>query len=261
MEIALVYMVAGISSRFGGKIKAFTDIGKGTLIEYSLSQALPAGFSKIVFIVGNKTEKPFKEFFGESYNGIPVEYVKQEFDETTRDKPWGTADALCTLNLDCKFVICNGDDIYGSKTFKLLTEHLRESNDEAVVGYKLSEAIPEQGKANRGIFSLDEKNYVSSLVEVMGIEKNDLASLNLKSEDLCSMNIYGFNPWIINLLRMELEKFKKQNEEDRKVECLLPEEVGKLIKSGKIKVKIYPASEKWYGVTHPGDEEIIKRSL
>lgn len=124
-EIALVYMVAGISSRFMGKIKHFAIVGSRgeTLIEYSLKQALPSGFSKIIFIVGNKTEKPFREKFGNSYNGIPVYYALQFYDESLRDKPWGTTDALCSIKslIDCPFVICNGDDLYG----KILLEFLQ----------------------------------------------------------------------------------------------------------------------------------------
>ena len=116
-DIALVYMVAGMSSRFGGKIKQFAKVGPEgeTLIEYSLNQAIPAGFTKIVFIVGNKTEKPFKEMFGDSYKGIPIKYASQNFDSASRDKPWGTTDALCSAKelLDCPFIICNGDDLYG----------------------------------------------------------------------------------------------------------------------------------------------------
>ena len=96
-EMALVYIVAGISSRFRGKIKQFAKVGRNgeTLIECSLKQAIPAGFSKIIFVVGNKTEKVFKEKFGENYEGIPVYYAFQFYDESLRDKPWGTTDALC----------------------------------------------------------------------------------------------------------------------------------------------------------------------
>mgnify|MGYP001614605345 FL=1 len=129
MDIALVYMVAGLSSRFGGKIKQFAKVGpKGeTIIEYSLNQALPEGFTKIIFIVGNKTEKPFRDMFGESYKGIPIFYSQQKFNEEEREKPWGTADALCSAKdvINCPFVVCNGDDIYGAETFRILVNHLK----------------------------------------------------------------------------------------------------------------------------------------
>src|SRR3989344_9452907 len=98
MELALVYMVAGLSKRFGGKPKGLAKVGPNgeTLLEYSLNQALPAGFTKIIFIVGEKTERLFKEKFGNSYKGVPIEYAMQEYDSAKRDKPWGTADALCS---------------------------------------------------------------------------------------------------------------------------------------------------------------------
>ena len=154
-EIAIVYMVAGISSRFGGRIKQFAKVGPSeeTLIEYSLNQALKAGFAKIIFVVGNMTEKPFKERFGDNYRGIPVYYALQKFDPKKRSRPWGTSDALCSIKeiIDCPFVVCNGDDIYGKNTFKTLFNHLKESNEEATVGFRLNEAIPEKGAVKRAI--------------------------------------------------------------------------------------------------------------
>src|SRR3989344_8953487 len=98
-NVAIVYMVAGMSSRFGGKIKQFAKVGPNdeTLIEISLNQALKAGFSKIIFIVGNLTEAPFKEKFGNEYNGIPIEYAYQIFNPEKRDKQWGTLDAVCSI--------------------------------------------------------------------------------------------------------------------------------------------------------------------
>ncbi len=267
MEIALVYMVAGLSSRFGGKIKQFAQVGPNneTLIEYSLNQALPAGFSKIVFIVGNKTEQPFKEKFGHEYKGVPIQYALQNFDEQKRDKPWGTTDALCAAKelLDCPFVVCNGDDIYGETSFKTLVEHFKdtEKNSNATIAYKLKNVVPEQGSVNRGIFELNENNTMKTLKEVFEITKQNLEEKNLTPESLCSMNIFAFTPQTLSLLNHALINFKEQNQGDRKVECLLPNEVGKLIHQGKISVKVYPTNEKWLGVTNPEDEEIIKEKL
>jgi len=131
-DIALVYMVAGMSSRFNGKIKQFAKVGRNgeTLIEVSLQQALRAGFSKIVFIVGEKTEKPFKEMFGEEYKGVPIFYVFQGFDSNIRDKPWGTVEAVVKIKevVNCDFVVCNGDDLYGEFAFRKCVEHLEAMN-------------------------------------------------------------------------------------------------------------------------------------
>ena len=164
--IALVYMVAGMSSRFEGKIKQFAEVGpKGEkLLEYSIKQAIPAKFSKIILIVGEKTEAPMREFFGNKYIGAPVLYAKQKFNPEERDKPWGTADALCSAKkiIDCPFIVCNGDDLYGRSSFKILADHLRSSNEAATLGYSIMEVIPEQGSTNRGIFKI-EKGYVKDI--------------------------------------------------------------------------------------------------
>ena len=128
-EIAIVYMVAGISSRFGGKIKQFAQVGPNneTLIEISMKQAMRAGFRKIIFIVGNLTEKTFKEKFKSEFQNIPISYAIQSYDERERDKPWGTAEALCSVIpfINCPFVVCNGDDLYGENSFKVLCDHLK----------------------------------------------------------------------------------------------------------------------------------------
>ncbi len=264
-QIALVFMVAGISSRFGGKIKQFAKVtDTETLIEYSLNQALKSGFSKIIFIVGNKTQFPFKEKFGNEYKGIPVEYALQTYDETKRDKPWGTTDALCSIRdiINCPFIVCNGDDIYGKNTFRILFNHLKnnKNNDDATAGYKLIEVLPEKGGVNRGIFNI-ENNYVKDMNETFNIEKSNLSATNTNSDDLCSMNIFALHPRTLKLLDKALKQFKEQHKEDRKKECLLPTELSNLIKEKKIKMKVYQTNDKWFGITNPGDEEVIREQL
>ncbi len=264
-KAAVVYMVAGISSRFMGKIKQFATVGPDgeSLIEYSLNQAIKAGFSKIIFIVGNKTEQPFKEKFGNSYKNILIFYAYQKYDERKRDRPWGTGDALCSAKglLDCPFVVCNGDDIYGEESFKILFNHFQNQKDEATLGYRLVNAIPETGKIHRGIFQIDKGGYVESIQETFNIEKSNLLASNLKPDDLCSMNIFALHPEVISLLEKNLEIFKKEKENDRKTEFLLPTEISRLIKEGRIRMKIYPTSSSWFGITNPEDEEIVRGML
>jgi NDP-sugar pyrophosphorylase family protein len=262
-DIAIVYMVAGISSRFGGKIKQFAKVGPNdeTLIEYSLKQALAAGFTKIVFIVGNKTEEPFKEKFGDNFNGIPVLYARQGFDPEERDRPWGTCDAVCTVKdvLDCPFVVCNGDDLYGIKVFKILYDHLQNSEEAATVGYRLEVVLPESGTVNRGIFEIDENNCIKAITEAFNISREDLKLQKLS--DSCSMNIFALYPETVSLLTNKLESFKEQNKGDRKIECLIQHKLTELIQEKRLSIKLYPVSEPWIGVTNPGDEEKVKEFL
>jgi len=262
-DIAVVYMVAGISSRFDGKIKQFAKVTETeTLIEYSLNQALPAGFTKIVFIVGEKTEKPFREKFGNNYKGIPIYYAIQKFDSKERDKPWGTVDALCSAKdlLNCPFVLCNGDDIYGENTFKTLVEHLKNKNALASAGYKLKEVLSEKGSVNRGIFKLKEKN-VESIREIFDITKENLFLKGLCEEDLCAMNLFALSPNLIDTLEKDLIEFKNKYKDDRRAEYLLTHGLNNLIKQEKIAMEVYVAPDKWFGVTNPGDELIIQEQL
>jgi choline kinase len=264
-DIALVYLVAGISSRFGGKIKAFEKVGPAgePLIEYSIKQALTTGFTKIIFIVGNKTEKEFKDFFKDNYNGIPVIYSLQYFDEKLRDKPWGTCDAICTLKgiIDCPFVICNGDDLYQKNAFETLVKHLKKDKDEATLGYILKDVMPKEGLVNRGIFRVNKEGYITDLKEEIGISFSNLKERKIKETDLCSMNIFALYPKTIDLLYNQLKNFKETNKEDRKIECYLPVEISNLVKENKIKMKLYPISSKWIGITNPGDEELVKKEI
>jgi len=266
-EIALVYMVAGLSSRFGGKIKQFAKVGPNneTLIEHSINQALKSGFSKIIFIVGEKTEQPFRELFQNNYKNTPVHYALQNFDSEKRDRPWGTTDALCSAKhlLDCPFVVCNGDDLYGENTFQILADHLKnpENNHGATIGFQLIKVLPENGTVHRGIFRTKEDNHVKSITETFNIDKKNLEATNTTPEDLCSMNIYGLHPETLEHLNNILTKFKEDNSEDRKAECLLPNDISTLIQNNQLTLKLHPTPDQWFGITNPEDEEIVKQIL
>ncbi len=263
-ETAIVYMVAGMSSRFGGKIKQFAQIGPDgeTLMEYSMDQAIKAGFNKIVFIVGEMTEKPFKEKFTNSYKGIPIEYAKQEFDHTTRDKPWGTLDALASAKgiVRSPFVVCNGDDIYGKNAFKVLFQHLQKHTTAATVSYNLADVLPEKGKTNRGLFKIKDGRVVD-IVEVFNIDNENLAATNSKLDDPISMNIFALHAEDLEKIERIVHNFKDTHRGDRKIECLLPEELGNLIKQDKLVMVIHPANDLWFGVTNPDDEAVVRKKL
>jgi len=259
-EIALVYLVAGISSRFGGKVKAFAKIGPNgeTLIEYSMNQALKAGFNKIIFVVSEQIHDLFKQRFNSEYNGIPIEYALQYYDKNFRDKPWGTVDAICSATklIDSSFVVCNGDDIYGEETFKILFNHLTLYQTSASVGYNLVDVLPDFGTVNRGIFEIDSEHDVKSIEEIFELSKENYSQKGFNEFALCSMNIFAFQKNVLPLLSEILIKFKQINK-NRKSECLLPSEISNLINNKNLKMKIYPTREKWYGITYPGDEIIV----
>jgi len=262
-EVAIVYPVAGLSSRFGGKMKWLIKVGpRGeSLIEYSANQALRAGFNKIIFIVGVKTVSYFKEIFGDKYKGVDVFYAFQDFNTDLRDRPWGTVDALCAglEFMDCPTVFCNGDDIYGEETYKIIAEHFRNVGGDVSVGYSLKNVLPDKGSVNRGHFQVDG-DYVKDLVEIYNVERENIVEKGLSEDSLISMNIFGFLPETVKKLNEILIKFKKDNFESRDAECLLPNEVGGLVRDG-LKMKIYPTPCKWYGVTNPEDERIVREAL
>ncbi len=267
-KTAIVYMVAGLSSRFGGKIKQFAKVGKNseTLIELSMQQAINAGFNKIIFIVGDKTEKPFVEKFGNNYFNTPIYYAKQIFDEKVRERPWGTLDALISAKklINCPFAICNGDDLYGENALRTVCDFLIKNENKKValtIGYKLKNAIPKKGSTNRGIYKLDKNNFVKDINEIIGIEFDKLKQLNLNENDLCSMNLFGLNENIFSLLEEKLILFKNNHKNEKRIECYLPVELSNLIKEKKILMKLAPTNDVWLGVTNPEDEETIKKII
>jgi NDP-sugar pyrophosphorylase family protein len=230
-----------------------------------MKQAIKAGFNEIIFVVGNLTQVPFMEKFGDSFEGTLVKYALQTFNPSERDKPWGTTDAIVSALplIKGSFAICNGDDLYGESAYKTIFDTLTKnsSHDCVTIGYDLLSVLPEKGSINRGIFRTDSKGNVIQIEEMIGIEKNSLNKAGLNSKDLANMNIFGLTKECILFLEKRLIEFKLEHKGDRKAECYLPVELGNLAKKGKIKLKLFKTSEQWFGVTNPGDEEIVKQAL
>jgi dTDP-glucose pyrophosphorylase len=255
-------MVAGLSSRFGGKPKAFAQVGPNdeTLMDISLSQSIEGGAEKVIFIVSKATEQMFKGRYGNSFKGIPISYAIQQFDSVTRDKPWGTADAVVSaldfIEDNEKFIVCNGDDIYGKSIFKSLIDFNKtQPADEGVtIGYKLNEVLSDVGDVNRGIYEI-ENNYVTGIEETFKLNKANSGN----STALCSQNIFLLTKKHLIELKKKLEEFKLKNMNSRTAECLLPKEINDLIKEKKIKMQILPATEQWYGLTYPDDAIWLKK--
>ena len=264
MGFTIVYLVAGMSSRYKGKIKAFAEVGPNneTLIEISLNQALKAGANKIIFIVSKQTEQPFKEKLGNNYKDIPIEYAIQEFNSEKRDKPWGTCDAVCSIKeINNPFIVATGDDLYGKKTFEILAQHLENNQEDATAVVKLIDLLPKQGFVNRGIFKVDEENYITDAQEIIGVEKNNLLEKGVTENTPSSISIFALHPETLQFLKEKLNLFKRQHSNDRRIECFLNTTLGDLIKENKIKMKILYTPEKWMGITNPGDEILIRKEL
>lgn len=259
-------MVAGMSSRFGGIPKQFAIVGPNneSLIEYSVNQALETPFNKIIFIVSEKTESHFKDVFGKVYTGVPVEYVKQTFDKETRDKPWGTTDAVINIinNIDHDFIVCNGDDIYGEKAFKECYYMMQKHNTNISMSYKLDDCLPDTGKVNRGIFTIEQKknlNYVKSIVETFNIERENMNDEDL--ERLANPNFLGLQYNVLEKLSRLNNEFKEKYKGDRKKESLIPETISSLINNKEMEMILFVNDEKCLGITNPGDEIILKELL
>ena len=257
----VVYMVAGMSSRFGGKTKQLAKVGPNneTLIEYSVNQALTCNFNKIIFITNKNTEKSFIDIFGNSYKNIPVEYIEQKYDRTKRTRPWGTTGAICSINgkINEPFILLNGDDIYGVNTFKEGYKLLKESNCNIIGGCKIIDTMPEKGEVNRGVISVKD-NFVVGMKEILKISKEKNPEL---LDSLGNVNFLGFLPETLTHLNKILLKFQEIHKDDPKIECLLTDDLNYLITNGDIVMKYFTIKNKILGLTNPDDEEILKKKL
>ena len=259
--ISLVFMVAGMSSRFGGKPKQMAKVGPNneTLIEYSVNQALNEKFYKLYFITNSNTEHLFKNIFGDYYKGIDVVYVEQKYDKNKRKRPWGTTDALCSLigYINEPFVLVNGDDIYGEEAFKIIFSKMNHKNINILGGVPFVNHVPENSKVNRGIIQVKDE-LVISLEEKFNISQNTHPELK---DSICNINFIGLQNDVLFLLLEILDKFKKLNKNDNKIECLLPDNLNQLIIENKIKLEYFKINNKILGITNPDDEQILKEIL
>ena len=266
MKRVIVFMVAGMSSRFGGTIpKQFAKVGPNdeTLIEISVNDALTQSFEEIVFITNPKTEHLFVNLFGSSYQNIPVFYIQQKMEEF-RTRPWGTTDAVCSILeydnffMDSIFTIINGDDLYGKKAFQKMTELLNEKNTNYIGGIPILDTIIGDEKVNRGVITLDENQVdVIEIEEKLEISRSDETIQNC----LANMNFLILKSQTLCLLKTILNQFKHEHPEDPKIECFLTDSLNQLIKAKEIEISFLPLPEKVIGVTRQDDIPIVQKIL
>lgn len=283
--MTLIIMAAGMGSRYGG-IKQIDPMGPGgeIILDYSVHDAVEAGFNQVVFIIRKDIETAFREKIGRRFeHKIAVHYAFQELDDLPagftlpegREKPWGTGHALlCTKNIVQEpFVVINADDFYGAEAFIEGASALNELKIEAlnafIVGYQLKKTLSPHGQVTRGVCEV-AGGYLSRVTERMQIGWNndgkveyqeDNKSFPLTGDELVSMNFWGFSPALFDALEQEFRLFLKESGSGMKTEFLIPSVVDSLISSGKIRVKIRESSASWFGVTYPADKPLVKKSL
>lgn len=281
----LVILAAGMGSRYGGlkQMDTFTKEGD-TIIDFSLYDAIQAGFGKVVFVIRKTFEKDFKAIFDKKLKDkVEVDYVFQEVDKvpekyinTERVKPWGTGHALLMTKNIVKenFAIINADDFYSKQAFYVMAEHLKNTDKSScnfsMVAYSLKNTVSDNGYVSRGECTLDENGYLTDVTERVRIEKIDgiLKSENnvgemtpIDENTTVSMNFWGFTPKCFEFGEKLFLDFLEQNKENLKAEFYLPLIVNKMLQNKKASVKVLESDSKWFGVTYSGDKEKAQNEI
>lgn len=285
MKPTLLVLAAGMGSRYGG-VKQLDRVGPSgeTIIDYSLYDAIRAGFGKVVFIIRRDIERDFRDLFIDKLSGsIEVDYVFQELDALPqgysvppdRTKPWGTCHALLMADGVVKepFAVINADDYYGVEAFSAVHDFLTEdSNDSshALIGYRLGNTLSDHGDVNRGVCTVNRDGLLDGISEVRKISKSGGAiaapdhkggSLTFTGDEVVSMNLWGFKPSVFDLFRRELELFLDNSIDDKEAEIDIPTSIDKYIKSGDVTVKVIPTDSRWFGVTYREDRPYVVETL
>ena len=286
-KTTLVILAAGLGSRFGGGIKQLEPVGPSgeIIMEYSIHDALEAGFNKVVFIIRKDLEKDFKEVIGNKIEKLTeVAYAYQALEDLPegfsvpegRKKPWGTGQALlcCKGIVNEPFVVINADDYYGKEGFRnihaYLTSEDRIAMDFCMTGFVLGNTLSENGGVTRGICQMDEGGYLTGVKETRNVVKTNggaavetEAGIELLDPDgLVSMNMWGLTPEFIEVLAEGFPKFLANIEPgDLKAEYLLPTIIDQLIQSRRARVAVLRSDDTWFGVTYKEDKPYVMASF
>lgn len=285
MKPTLLILAAGMGSRFGG-LKQVEPVGPNgeAIIDYSIYDAIKAGFGKVVFVIRESFSDAFKEKFDPILKGkIDVEYVYQELDNLPegfslpggREKPWGTAHAiLVTKNvINEPFCALNADDFYGYNAYKVMADFLTNSDNPteySMVGYKLSKTLSDFGSVSRGICDVDENDLLRKIVETTKILKKDGKIISvepdgsekeLTGDESASMNIWGFKPSVFPVLEEKFTDFLKNQINEPKSEIYIPSVVFDMIQEKKATVKVLKADSPWFGVTYKEDKPLVVEKI
>jgi hypothetical protein len=289
-QTTLVIMAAGLGSRFGEGIKQLEPMGPNgeIIMDYSIYDAIQAGFNKVVFVTRKDLYDIFREVIGDRISKvIPTEYVFQELDDlpagfskpNDRTKPWGTGQAIlaCKGVVNEPFLVINADDYYGKEAFKLIHKYLSEEHPSdkefefCMAGFILGNTLSDNGAVTRGICVMDENGHLTGVNETGGLVKTAAgAGVEDKSgnitavdaESYVSMNMWGFTPNFLDELESGFAEFLGNIKDgDIKSEYLLPSVVDSLIKAGRANVSVLETRDKWFGVTYKEDKPVVVASI
>lgn len=279
----LLVLAAGMGSRYGG-LKQIDPVGPGgeTIIDYSIYDALRAGFGKLVFVIRKDIEEPFKQIVGARFEKrIAVEYVFQELDELPpgfkvpqgRTKPWGTAHAILMAAgaIHEPFAVINADDFYGAEGYRALAQQLQSGTaDYAMVGFVLRNTLSEFGSVARGVCQVSAGGFLEGVVEFASIQRDGELARNtdatghvtmLTGNEVVSMNMWGFASRIFEQLREHFQKFIELKGSDARSECYITSVVNELVRSGLEQVRILRTNDAWFGVTYREDHPRVVESI
>ena len=285
MKPTLLILAAGIGSRYGG-LKQADSIGPSgeAIIEYSIYDAIRAGFGKVVIVIRHSIELDFKEKFGGKFDDlIKVEFAYQELDSPIegidhfpeRKKPWGTGHAMLVAKDKIKepFLVINADDFYGFSAFQKMADFLSNRcspNHMAMVGYWLKNTLSENGSVSRGVCSANESHHLTSVVERTKIfrDKDDKIyffegdkQTDLDEDTIVSMNFWGYHPAVFEHTRKMFVQFVKDNANNPTAEFYIPTIANTLIEAGKVDFTVMTTRDQWYGVTYQEDKQTVQNAF
>lgn len=285
MKPTLVIMAAGMASRYGS-MKQIQQFGPGgeTIMDYSIYDAIKAGFQKVIFIIRKDFAEDFKNIFEPKLQGkIETDYVFQEMDQYTggfsiprdRTKPWGTAHAiLCAKNVVTEpFAVINADDFYGADSFQKAHDFLQtgcKPDVYAIIGYQLANTLSEHGTVSRGVCEADANNNLIGIKERLKISRQngkmvddeaDGNKVEIPEDAKTSMNFWCFHPSLFDFIEKGFHEFLEQNINNLKAEYLIPFAADQWVKKGKGVIKLIPTSAQWFGVTYKEDAPVVQRKL
>lgn len=285
-QATLLVLAAGMGSRYGG-VKQIDGVGPGgeALIDYSIYDALSAGFSAVCFVVREEIADDVRQFFqGKLPDHVSVTFVNQTLSDipegfsvpANRTKPWGTGHAVLAARdaVHTPFAVINGDDFYGRESFQIMFDFLSgkpsTSTEYCMVGYRLRETLSEHGTVSRGICQVREDGYLEGIEEHKQIEKTEDGALShrptgsdvrLTGDEIASMNFFGFTPGVFGQLWRQFGVFLKDHATDAKAEFFIPWGLDNLLSAHEASMKVLPTSSTWFGMTYREEKEQVQRAI